>query len=64
MYHLVGRLALLVTRSGTGNAPAALHQLSHVGAVVQFRPCFGASGQVGQLVAGVFFGSVCAAGDF
>lgn len=64
MHRPVERLALLVTRTGTVNSTAALNQLSHVGAVVQFHPCFGASGQVGQILAGVFFGSVCAAEDF
>lgn len=62
-YRLVGRLGLLVTRTRTVNSTAALYQLSHVGAVVQFRPGFGASGRVGRVAAGVFFGSVCAAGD-
>lgn len=64
MYHLVHRLALLVIRTGTVNSTAALNQLGHVGAVVQFRPCFGASTQVGQIIASVVFGSVCAEGDF
>lgn len=64
MHHLVDRLALLVTRTRTMNSTAAFNQLSHVGAVVQFRPCFGASRQVDQIVDGVFFGSVCTAGDF
>lgn len=64
MHHLVELLALLVTRTGTVNSTAALNQLSHVGAVVQFRPCSGTSGQVGQILAGVFSGSFCAAKDF
>lgn len=63
MYLLVDWLALLVTRAGTVNGTAPLNQFSHEGVVVQFRPCFDAPGQVCQIVAVVFFGSVSTTGD-
>lgn len=61
VYLLVNWLPLLVTGTVDGTAP--LNQFSHEGVVVQFRPCFEAPGQVCQIVAGVFFGSVSTTGD-
>lgn len=64
VYLFVDRLALLVTRARTMNGTAALNQLSHEGAVVQFHLCFDAPGHVRRIVTGVSFDSVSTTGNF